>query len=297
MLFFNIVKKYILILLLLFMIKTAYAENIYYKGVEIPSKNSAIFVPPSQKIIITVKECNKKIVTNWISSKKEGNYSVTINGITKTFKTTAIVGVSSNKIKDGYINDFYLGKYPTPNVPYKHLYKIPSFFYKITENNSELHISNDWTIKELAIDKTESLPQYIAFDYNLLQKLVEIKNELKKRNKPNNMYFIGGMFISPYNNIKRYENGKGMVASVSRHLYGDAVDFIIDENNDNEMDDLNDDGTVDYLDARYLEKLVTSLENNHKCKIGGFVVYAPPLNDHVTVHVDTRGYRARWEFK
>ena len=193
------------------------------------------------------------------------------------------------------MNSFYLGNYPKPKGKYKHLYKIPSFFYKITTANAALYLSKSFKVGELAIDKKSGFPQYVAFDYHLLKKLELIKQELIKRKKPNNLVFIGGAFITPVNNIIRYKKSQGMVASMSRHMYGDAVDFTVDDDLDGEMDDINGDGKIDFLDAKYIEKIITNLEKKTRCKVGGVGLYAPPKNDIVQIHVDTRGYRARWE--
>ncbi len=77
-------------------------------------------------------------------------------------------------------------------------------------------------------------------------------------------------------------------------MYGDAMDFYIDNDGDGGMDDLNGDGRVDVRDARVLAAAADQVEKDHPSLIGGVGIYAPTGAHHGFVHIDTRGYRARW---
>jgi uncharacterized protein YcbK (DUF882 family) len=77
-------------------------------------------------------------------------------------------------------------------------------------------------------------------------------------------------------------------------MYGDAMDIYIDSDRDGGMDDLNGDGKVDVRDARVLAAAADKVEKNHPSLIGGVGVYAPTGAHRGFVHIDTRGYRARW---
>ena len=83
-------------------------------------------------------------------------------------------------------------------------------------------------------------------------------------------------------------------ASLSRHMYGDAMDFYIDNDGDQGMDDLNGDGRVDVADARVLAAAADGVETAHPGLVGGIGVYRPTGAHRGFVHLDTRGYRARW---
>ena len=82
----------------------------------------------------------------------------------------------------------------------------------------------------------------------------------------------------------------------SRHLWGDAADIYIDNNHDQLMDDLNRDGTSDRKDAKILFELINNMSNHswYQPFIGGLGLYGRNSYRTAFVHVDVRGYRARW---
>jgi uncharacterized protein YcbK (DUF882 family) len=82
----------------------------------------------------------------------------------------------------------------------------------------------------------------------------------------------------------------------SRHVFGDASDVYIDENNDGQMDDLNKDGVSDKKDARVLYNIIDKLRNNawYEPYIGGLGLYGRTSSHPAFVHVDVRGFVARW---
>ena len=93
-----------------------------------------------------------------------------------------------------------------------------------------------------------------------------------------------------------YNRSIGNKTSVFRHLYGDAADIFIDEDKDGYMDDLNGDGKIDIGDAKALQSLAQSLSINSEGKWiqGGLASYRKNEFHGPFVHVDARGYPARW---
>jgi hypothetical protein len=77
-------------------------------------------------------------------------------------------------------------------------------------------------------------------------------------------------------------------------MYGDASDIFIDSNGDGQMDDLNHDGKITIDDARVIEKAVNRVEAAHPELVGGAGVYTAAQGHGPFIHIDTRGYRARW---
>jgi hypothetical protein len=77
---------------------------------------------------------------------------------------------------------------------------------------------------------------------------------------------------------------------------GDAADVYIDSDGDERMDDLNGDGRVNRRDAIYLLTLVNEMDNSsgYGALVGGASAYSSNHDHGPFVHVDTRGYPARW---
>ncbi len=95
-----------------------------------------------------------------------------------------------------------------------------------------------------------------------------------------------------------YNNAIGNV-KYSRHIYGGAVDIFIDENpKDDMMDDLNQDGKIDYRDAAVIYRIIDELYGKkfYDPFLGGLARYKKTNNHGPFVHVDVRGRRARWGY-
>ena len=77
-------------------------------------------------------------------------------------------------------------------------------------------------------------------------------------------------------------------------MYGDAADILVDADGDGRMDDLDGDGRVNIKDARFLASVADGVELAHPDLIGGIGVYKPTRAHGPFVHIDARGYAARW---
>ena len=93
-----------------------------------------------------------------------------------------------------------------------------------------------------------------------------------------------------------YNRRVGNETSYSRHVYGDAADIYVDEDGDGRMDDLDRDGRVTLGDARVLARVVESMSDRWGDDRfeGGLGFYGATRSHGPFVHVDTRGWRARW---
>jgi len=83
----------------------------------------------------------------------------------------------------------------------------------------------------------------------------------------------------------------------SQHQYGLAADIYIDEMPpDGIMDDLNLDGQIDYNDATMIYDIIDemSYERWYRTFLGGLGKYEKNHNHGPFIHIDIRGYRARW---
>ena len=140
--------------------------------------------------------------------------------------------------------------------------------------------------------QTDVWPKYVVLSPRLLDKLELTVQELESKGiQVTDVGIISGFRTPWYNAHGGNPEGR---ASLSRHMYGDAMDVYIDSDGDKGMDDLNGDGRVDVADARVLAAAADAVEKAHGNLIGGIGVYRPTGAHRGFVHIDTRGYRARW---
>jgi uncharacterized protein YcbK (DUF882 family) len=88
--------------------------------------------------------------------------------------------------------------------------------------------------------------------------------------------------------------GAGGRAQTSRHQYGDAADVFVDNDRNGRLDDLNGDGRVNTRDVAVMVAAVERVERAHPELIGGAGTYKSTAAHGPFVHIDARGYRARW---
>jgi uncharacterized protein YcbK (DUF882 family) len=83
-------------------------------------------------------------------------------------------------------------------------------------------------------------------------------------------------------------------AALSRHMYGDAADIFIDDDGNGAMDDFNHDRRINIRDVQVILAAVDRVEREHPELIGGAGVYVANSGHGPFIHIDTRGFRARW---
>ena len=139
--------------------------------------------------------------------------------------------------------------------------------------------------------KQESdFPKFVVMNEALLLLLETILAEVRLRGFAVDTLGIISGYRTPY-----YNRRIGNVAN-SRHVYGDALDFYIDQDGDGRMDDLNGDGARTRADVDLLFNLVEDVKakTENALLVGGVGRYYQTSRHGGFVHVDTRGYRARW---
>ncbi|MBI1389464.1 MAG: hypothetical protein GC154_13555 [bacterium] len=227
------------------------------------------------------------------------------------------------KIQNGRINGYVIGQFPDPAAP-QHLklisneqtrkqveenadvYTRPSLFYEINHETYFIKIFENYTLGDFDLDPrflNLKYPRYIAIHPTLLRKIHLLEEQLKEDGHPVTKLKIFYGFRSPdYNLGRRNRDGDLTLKSpFSMHMYGRAVDFIIDEDDDLVIDDLNGDGRIDIGDANVImhsvNRLDTRLRDEGNKLVGGAGPY--PHHDYYErgeivqtpyVHMDTRGY-------
>lgn len=216
------------------------------------------------------------------------------NALRPTPDVSVITLVPLSAKESGRIGRYRIGSWPfeSGGAP-KAIYEPPPGLVKVTPENMNLWLSEHIQLKDFVTKgQGDVWPKYVAMQPRVLDKVELTLQELGKMGHPVKNIFVVSAFRTPsYNETGGDPSGR---ASLSRHMYGDAMDIAVDNDGDGFMDDLNGDGRVNVADARIVGEAADRVEKAHPNLVGGVGIYTPTGAHHGFVHIDTRGYRARW---
>ena len=158
----------------------------------------------------------------------------------------------------------------------------PMKFYKVTKKDTykkligNLRIK-DFVVKDKQLSKTKyrsDKPIYWGMNPTVLFKLMELKEIMESRNLDFNAIQINSGHRTPHINEK--VGG----ASKSRHIVGEAIDL--------KIGDVDKDGFITVEDKNKILKICDLELIGNKGGVGKY----PGTR---VIHIDTRGYRARWD--
>ena len=193
----------------------------------------------------------------------------------------------------GRIGSYQLGSWPTEGGRIRRGYITPSGFIEVTRENQDTWVSDHFRLRDfLTKGQGNVWPKYLVLETKLLDKLELVLAELEAMGHVTDSVRVMSGFRTPsYNESGGNPSGR---AALSRHMYGDAADIFIDNDGNGNMDDLNRDGRVNIGDARVIEQAVERVERAHPALLGGTGIYPGTSAHGPFIHIDTRGFRARW---
>jgi hypothetical protein len=174
-------------------------------------------------------------------------------------------------------------------------YERPPGFIRVTEANKDVRVAPHFRLRQFLCKQTDDMPQYVLMRTRLLQALEHLLAAANAQGIAASTFHVMSGYRTPY-----YNRRIGNTTGYSRHLYGDAADIFVDRDGDHYMDDLNGDGRATVADARLLARIARrtvlggSSSSQRPPFRGGLGVYGPASHRGPFVHVDLRGYRARW---
>jgi hypothetical protein len=199
----------------------------------------------------------------------------------------------------GRVGLYYIGSWPGergargPSKAPADRYANPRGFIQVTQENQETRVSEHFRLRDfLTHDQPNVWPKYLVLEIRNVDKLELVLEDLAKRGVNTQGVVVMSGFRTP-----QYNSGGGNTggrAGLSRHMYGDAADIYIDNDRNGTMDDVNRDGKADVRDSRFILESVERVEREHPELIGGAGVYIACCGHGPFIHIDTRGYRARW---
>jgi len=201
--------------------------------------------------------------------------------------------------KGGRVGLYYVGNWPGergaagPKKAPTGAYANPAGFIEVTRENQDTRVSEHFRLRDfLTHDQPNVWPKYLVLQPRLIDKLELVLGDLQSRGID-----VSGVTVMSGFRTPQYNAGGGNTggrANLSRHMFGDASDIFIDNNHDGQMDDLNHDGRISIDDSRVIAAAVDRVEAAHPELVGGAGVYTAAAGHGPFIHIDTRGYRARW---
>ena len=234
----------------------------------------------------------------WAAPERPGTYELTFRGPGKKeahdrIVVHAFVMVPAKEVKNGLLNGYRIGEYPSTPLKGNPFYLPPKGFIEVTKENQDTKVSPHFTLKQFLCkeDTTRSFPKYVVLNERLpleLEAVLERVNALGFKVETLN---VMSAYRTPY-----YNHAIGDV-KYSMHQWGSAADVYVDPHTKNRMEDLNRDGRVDISDAKFLyDEIERMLSTKELRRFQGGMGYYPATSAHPPfVHVDVRGTAARWK--
>jgi len=194
--------------------------------------------------------------------------------------------VKKSKVAKEKVLHYPVGSYPKP-LKKLDAYEAPLYFLSVPNSKEKRPLSKHFDAKDFLCKQPSSYPKYLVVQTSLINLLEEMLDELYRRKIPVKNFVIMSGYRTPLYN-RRIGSSKH-----SRHMYGDAADIYVDDNHDGIFDDLDGDGKTTDKDTKYLADLAEYVQNKLYIK-GGIGIYKRTANHPRFLHVDTRGYKARW---
>ena len=201
--------------------------------------------------------------------------------------------------RSGRIGLYYIGSWPGEKGKVRskkgsaEAYANPAGFIEVTEDKKDTYVSEHFRLRDfLTHDQANVWPKYLVLQLQMVDKLELVLTDLAEHGVDvTGVKVMSGFRTPQYNKSGGDPAGR---AGLSRHMYGDAADIFIDSNHDGVMDDLNHDGRISITDAKVIEAAVDRVDAAHPELIGGAGIYTAAPGHGPFIHIDTRGYRARW---
>lgn len=228
----------------------------------------------------------------WSAPETPGHYELSFRKNGQDMLLNVFVLTPFRNGVDESLKGYRIGQYS--NQPLRGLpqYLPPPGFIDMQPGMEDIQVAPNFRLGQFICKQQPGHdPTFLLIQPALLMKLetlLEAANE--KGWEADTLYVMSG-FRTPF-----YNAAIGNTTTSSRHLFGDAADVYIDNDGDGNMDDLDGDGKVTRQDAIALADLAKSIANADidAWASGGIGIYGANAAHGPFIHIDARGYPARW---
>ncbi|WP_372719972.1 D-Ala-D-Ala carboxypeptidase family metallohydrolase [Immundisolibacter sp.] len=226
----------------------------------------------------------------WVAPGKAGAYTLEIrrhDGASMRF--TALVTLPRQALRGGMLNGYLIGDYPSHPGGQK-AYEPPAGFVEINDRTADLPLTPRLRLGQFVCKQEATGPRYVALRERLPLALEAALDRFARAGIASSGLTVMSGYRTPHYNSQLGDT------RFSRHQWGDAADVFIDEDGDDRMDDLNGDGRLDQGDAQLLYRIVDAAQSDPDWQrfTGGLSAYPPNAYHGAFLHLDTRGFTARW---
>jgi hypothetical protein len=234
----------------------------------------------------------------WTAPERPGTYELSFRGPGRTeahddIVVHAFVMVPATEIRNGVLNGYRIGAYPSTPLKGNPIYLPPAGFIEVTRENQDTKVSPHFALKQFLCkqDPARTFPKYLVLKERLPLKLEAVLQRVNELGVDVDTLNVMSAYRTPY-----YNHAIGDV-KYSMHQWGSAADVYVDPENKNRMEDLNRDKRIDIDDAKFLyDDIERMLAVKDFKKFQGGMGYYPATSAHPPfVHVDVRGTAARWK--
>jgi hypothetical protein len=286
---------------------------LFFHGERTTYRDAAVTVMPGEAVIFdtagpaaeySVKTDHGTVIQQsahqfrWTAPDRPGTYQLTFKGPGKKdahddIVVHAFVMVPATQVRNGLLNGYRIGEYPSTPLKGNPLYLPPPGFIEVTKENQETNVSPHFTLKQFLCkeDTSRSFPKYVVLKERLPLKLEAVLERVNELGVKVDTLNVMSAYRTPY-----YNHAIGDV-KYSMHQWGSAADVYVDPHRKNRMEDMNRDGRVDIGDSKFLyDEIDRMLSMKELRKFEGGMGYYPATSAHPPfVHVDVRGTAARWK--
>lgn len=259
-----------------------------------PGETLAVGAPPGHALVLDGKPIGSRTDAGFTlqAPLQPGHYALNVAkaGGGSTMTLHLLVTVPAHAVEAGTLNGYRMGPPPPGHNTYPELYRAPPGFIEVTEDNLDLQLTPHFTLRQFLCKQQGGYPKYVALQESLLVLLEGLLGAVRERGHEISTFGVISGYRTPWYNKKI-----GNVPN-SRHVYGGAMDIYVDADGDGRMDDLNGDGLHDQRDVDILAAIAEEFmaRPGNAMLYGGIGRYDKTGRHGGFVHVDTRGYGARW---
>jgi len=228
----------------------------------------------------------------WTAPDTPGHHQLYFQSGGETALLNVFVLTPFENGEDVSLDGYRVGEYNPVPLRGMERYVPPTGFIEMLPGMEDIQIAPHFRLGQFICKQQPGHdPTFLLVDPHMLLKLETLLTAANDRGWEADTFFVMSGFRTPF-----YNAAIGNTTTSSRHLFGDAADIYIDQDGDGVMDDLNGDGRITREDAAELAALAAEIADSGSdhWHSGGIGIYSANAVHGPFIHVDARGYRARW---